>query len=728
MCRVALTLEPLESRELLSASPWQNPVNPLDVYGTGTVTPLDALAIINALSNNGGSFKLSQSAGGTTPLVASPTGSSTPAPVTATDPQGLYLDVLGTGEVTPQDALQVINALSVQPLASSLGLNVTLQAQDASGNVLTSVTAGESFTLVALVKDTRGTPYGVFEAYTDVSYNSSLATISPNAIFNYGSDFSQGASGTTSTPGVIEDAGAYDPNLTYPANRTVAEDPGGTYMLWQVPVTVPASATPGTLTFTPSSANGDDSPFFFTNLYNSTDPEPLADIDYVPAVLTVNGVQTPPAFSIAPAQATDSTAGSTTMSFNVSLSQAPSGTVTVTAQTQDGTGSAAAKAGTDYTANQQTFTFTPTGPLTQTFTVSIAKATQIQVDKTFQVNLTSPTGVSVLGTEDQAVGTILNGDFPTLTIANATVAEGTSGTAPVVFTATLSQPSTQTITVDYAAQDGSGSTGAKVNTNYEYTAGTLTFLPGQTTAQVSVPITSVANATGTPPTLSFYLNLFSPVHVNLAQTTATGTMALTSPSTYSGYVFIDPQAGTNPTDAAARTSNDTPLQGVILLLTGTSSITNFAVNLQTYTASDGSYSFANLSPGTYVITEQIPPGFVGPEAVAGGAVVGTNTISFTIPLLGGVTGTNNNFAFSGIAAGGISQRSYLSSTPTGEPIIVSYNTVQPATVSPSVSPAVTPAVIPAAMSASPSGNAATGSSRDLDEELLLAIDSAFSDF
>src|SRR5580692_7869081 len=98
--RVALALEALESRELLTASPWQNPVNPLDVYGTGTVTPADALAIIDALNNNGGSFQLSQATSGTSPQVASSTGSTnTPAPVTATDPHGLYLDVLGTGQV-----------------------------------------------------------------------------------------------------------------------------------------------------------------------------------------------------------------------------------------------------------------------------------------------------------------------------------------------------------------------------------------------------------------------------------------------------------------------------------------------------------------------------------------------------------------------------------------------------------------------------------------------------
>jgi hypothetical protein len=211
---------------------------------------------------------------------------------------------------------------------------------------------------------------------------------------------------------------------------------------------------------------------------------------------------------------------------------------------------------------------------------------------------------------------------------------------------------------------------------------------------------------------------------SLAATSVAGTIYATTvpsvPSTYSGFAFIDPLSTTDPTDAAVKTSNDTPLQGVIISLTGTSS-NNQAVSLQTSTASDGSYSFTGLSPGTYVITESVPPGFVGAEAVAGGAVVGTNTITFTIPAAGGVASTNNNFAFSGIAPGGISQRSYLSSTSetsTNSTIIVSYSTTPTASVDPSVSPP--------AQSTSPPGAGDTASSSDPAEKLLLAIDSAFA--
>ena len=237
---------------------------------------------------------------------------------------------------------------------------------------------------------------------------------------------------------------------------------------------------------------------------------------------TIN--QALPIFSIAPAQATSSATGPTTISFDVSLSQAPNQNVSVTVSTANGTGSDAAIAGTDYTATTQTLTFTPTSSLTQTFVVPIYQATQIQNNKTFLVNLSSPSAGSAVGTQSQAVGTIINGSFPVLAISNVTVSEGTSGMTPVVFTATLSEPSTQTITVDYATQDDLGATGAKANTNYTATDGTLTFLPGQTVATISVPITNETNTTGTPPTQSFNLILSAPVNVTLAQTSAVGTL------------------------------------------------------------------------------------------------------------------------------------------------------------------------------------------------------------
>jgi uncharacterized repeat protein (TIGR01451 family) len=52
----------------------------------------------------------------------------------------------------------------------------------------------------------------------------------------------------------------------------------------------------------------------------------------------------------------------------------------------------------------------------------------------------------------------------------------------------------------------------------------------------------------------------------------------------------------------------TPIPGVTVALTGTDDLGN-PVSLTTTTAGDGTWSFPNLRPGTYVVTETQPPGF-----------------------------------------------------------------------------------------------------------------------
>jgi hypothetical protein len=66
------------------------------------------------------------------------------------------------------------------------------------------------------------------------------------------------------------------------------------------------------------------------------------------------------------------------------------------------------------------------------------------------------------------------------------VAEGNYGLNTAQFTVSLSSPSTQTITTDYATSDGSAVDGV----DYTRTTGTLTFQPGETSKSISVPILS----------------------------------------------------------------------------------------------------------------------------------------------------------------------------------------------------------------------------------------------
>ncbi len=444
------------------------------------------------------------------------------------------LDVAGTRVVTPQDA----------PAATgTTELNISLEAQDpATGAVLTQVSPGESFNLVAYEQDARTVPYGAFSVFTDVTFNSTLATISSAANITPGTYFpADTAGGNTATAGQIMNAGGVQATTSYPQDYDVSgqfQDPAGNLEVWSVPVTVPTTLS-GTqlLTFTPGSANADGS-FFETTLFNDQTEQfvPASSVNYIPAVLTVNGSQTTPTFTIAPAQVTNSTTTATSLAFTVTLSQAATTSVSVTAQTAiAGTGATFAVPGSDYTTTSQVLTF-PVGTLTDTFTVPIAEAKQIQDNKTFLVNLSGASTGSAIGTADSsAVGTILNGDVPMMSVPTtingipngAVTTHGTTDTGPLTFTVTLSAASTQPVTVDYAIQDGLGNHGAKAGSNYTYTEGTLTFPEGTTSEMITVPLVGETNVgTATSPGIqNLTLNLFSPVNANFA------TLATTSSTT-----------------------------------------------------------------------------------------------------------------------------------------------------------------------------------------------------
>ena len=49
---------------------------------------------------------------------------------------------------------------------------------------------------------------GVFAAYTDATYNSSLASIDSSAIVTFGSEYTNGKDADLTTPGLIKGTGA----------------------------------------------------------------------------------------------------------------------------------------------------------------------------------------------------------------------------------------------------------------------------------------------------------------------------------------------------------------------------------------------------------------------------------------------------------------------------------------------------------------------------------------
>lgn len=73
---------------------------------------------------------------------------------------------------------------------------------------------------------------------------------------------------------------------------------------------------------------------------------------------------------------------------------------------------------------------------------------------------------------------------PEMAIQDVTVTEGDSGTTQAVFTVSLNQPTTETVTVQYHTRDGNAVAGL----DYQAVTGQLVFQPGETVKTITVPI------------------------------------------------------------------------------------------------------------------------------------------------------------------------------------------------------------------------------------------------
>lgn len=191
--------------------------------------------------------------------------------------------------------------------------------------------------------------------------------------------------------------------------------------------------------------------------------------------------------------------GTALATFTVTLNGGGTETITVDFATADGT----ATAGSDYQAASGTLIFNP-GETSKSIAVLIYGDTTIEPDETFIVNLSNPTGAIIDG-YGQGVGTIANDDIPlpALSITDVSRNEGHKGKTGFTFTVTLSQPSTQTVRVNFATADG---TATVSNSDYTAKNGTLTFQPGQTSKTITVSVRGDKKAEADE---TFFVNLSS---------------------------------------------------------------------------------------------------------------------------------------------------------------------------------------------------------------------------
>ena len=181
-------------------------------------------------------------------------------------------------------------------------------------------------------------------------------------------------------------------------------------------------------------------------------------------------------------------------SFTVTMSTTSGGPVTVVYTSSTGASGDNATDGADYPGTTGTLTI-PTGSTAGVFTIDTSSDNTDEPTETATITLSGATSATIVGSTTTADLVITDDDpTPAITIGNQSVTEG--GTA--TFTATLSNPSSEDVTVEYVSSSGTATDGTDFTT---ITTTTLTIPAGQTSATFDVVTTEdstdEANETGT---------------------------------------------------------------------------------------------------------------------------------------------------------------------------------------------------------------------------------------
>jgi hypothetical protein len=203
----------------------------------------------------------------------------------------------------------------------------------------------------------------------------------------------------------------------------------------------------------------------------------------------------PPNVSVSDATVTEGNTGATNATFTVSLSKATNVDVTVHYETAD----ASATAGSDYQAASGDVII-PAGQFSRTFTVAVKGDRLAEPNETFAVNLTGATNATIA--DGQGIGAIID-DEPRISISDVTKKEGKKNqTTLFTFTVTLSAAYDQAVTMSFRTADGTAKTS---NSDYVAKSGTLTFKPGETTKTITIEVKGDSKKEANE---TFYLDLF----------------------------------------------------------------------------------------------------------------------------------------------------------------------------------------------------------------------------
>jgi PKD repeat protein len=165
-----------------------------------------------------------------------------------------------------------------------------------------------------------------------------------------------------------------------------------------------------------------------------------------------------------------------TATFTVSRPGGPAASVDVSASP----GSASTPA--DFTAAPTTLNFA-SGQTSQPYVVTINQDQRDELNENYRVNLSNPVNATI--TDGTGIGTIVDDDPPpSISVNDANIVEGDSGTRNLVFRVTLNRASGKTVKVTLRTANGS----AVAPSDYTSKTVVLTFSPGQTLKSVPIAV------------------------------------------------------------------------------------------------------------------------------------------------------------------------------------------------------------------------------------------------
>ncbi|HEX2832628.1 MAG TPA: Calx-beta domain-containing protein [Thermoanaerobaculia bacterium] len=416
--------------------------------------------------------------------------------------------ILGTLDSTPNTTftIELYANSAADPLnfgeAETL-LTRFLLTTDASGNasissVIAPVAAGAAISATATnmtTNDTSELSNDVIVAAGVVQFSAATASVSESGTSITLTVTRTGGNGsTTSVAYTSADATATAGSDYVAVSGTLTFGPSDTSQTIVIPITTDAlDESDETFTVTLANVSGGNlgSP--------ATETITITDDDSAPSI------------SVSDASVVETNSGTTTMTFNVTLSAASGQPVSVDYTTADGT----ATSGSDYGARFGTLTFAP-GQTARSVAITVNGDGIAEADETLQFLLSSAVHATLA--TSSGIGTITNDDGdPAIVIADTTVIEGSSGASNATLVLTLSNPSSTTITVDWATNGNSATSGS----DFTASSGAVTFAPGVTTQTITIPIHGDTIVEGNE---SFFVNLANPSNATVADAQATVTI------------------------------------------------------------------------------------------------------------------------------------------------------------------------------------------------------------